>query len=60
MLKQVGATRKVRDLVTGRDGTDTLRNIECIRFADGLLPLAESPGTDGSTPHGDDASAGED
>ncbi len=60
VLKQVGATRKVRDLVTGRDGTDTLRNIECIRFADGLLPLAESRGTDGSTPHGDDASAGED
>ncbi|HBZ97065.1 MAG TPA: hypothetical protein DEO57_04400 [Phycisphaerales bacterium] len=57
VLKQVGAVRMLRDLVPDRDGTDTLRNIECIRFADATVTSAEPIATDAIPDQGDESSA---
>ena len=49
-VKQVGGSYTVTDKTAGRDGTDTLTNIEALRFTDGLFNIADLSVVANSTP----------
>jgi Calx-beta domain len=38
---QIGEAVQVTDLLVGRDGTDTLRDVEFARFTDGIFPIEQ-------------------
>ena len=44
-LTWIGDGWQVRHLNGGSDGTDVLRDIEFLRFSDGVFPLADQPET---------------